>query len=165
AADALRVPGLTVEPLPIDFGTAMFDLTLTVTDGGEAMTGAVEYNTDLYDGATISRMLRHFEALLGRLIAEPERPVAAVPLADKAERRQVLEEWNASAVDYPRDRTVHDLIAEQAARTPGAVALVHAGGALTYGELNERAERVARHLRATGVGPEALVGLCVERSP
>ncbi|HEY1381336.1 MAG TPA: amino acid adenylation domain-containing protein, partial [Gemmataceae bacterium] len=135
------------------------------------LTVAAEYNADLYDDATAARLLRHYEALLARLTAAPDERVSAVPLADAAERRLVVDEWNRTAVDYPRDRTVHGLIAEQAARTPDAVAVVGVpgeagspGGSLTYAGLDARAERLAEHLRAAGVGPGAVVGLCAERS-
>jgi amino acid adenylation domain-containing protein/thioester reductase-like protein len=161
---ALNLPGLSLQPVPVDRGTAMFDLTLTVADDGGELIASAEYNADLYDDATAARLLRHYEALLTRLTAEPTQRVSAVPLADDAERRLVVEEWNATALDYPRDRTVHALIAEQAARTPDAVALVHAGGTLTYAELDEHANRLADRLRPAGIGPGALVGLCVERS-
>ena len=87
-----------------------------------------------------------------------------VPLADDSERRLVLDDWNATAVEYPQDRTIHGLIAEQAARTPDAVAVVDAGRTLTYAELNAQADRLAEHLAATGVRSGAIVGLCVERS-
>jgi amino acid adenylation domain-containing protein/thioester reductase-like protein len=164
APAALHLPGLSLQPVPVDRGTAMFDLTLTVTAEGGELVAATEYNTDLFDDATAARLLRHYETLLARLIAAPDQRVSTVELADAAERRLVVNEWNATGLDYPRDRTVHALIAEQAGRTPDSVAVVHAGGALTYSELDARAGRLARHLRAAGVEAGALVGLCVERS-
>jgi amino acid adenylation domain-containing protein/thioester reductase-like protein len=160
----LHLPGLHLEPVPVDRGTAMFDLTLTVTDDGGELVASAEYNADLYDAVTIARLLRHYETLLARLTVEPDRRVTEVPLADDSERRLVLEDWNNTAVEYPQDCTIHGLIAEQAARTPDAVAVVDAGRTLTYAELNAQADRLAEHLAATGVRSGAIVGLCVERS-
>jgi amino acid adenylation domain-containing protein len=161
---ALQLPGLSLEPVPVERGTAMFDLTLTVTDHDGDLVASAEYNADLYDDTTIARLLRHYELLLDRLTAEPDRRVTTAALADAAERKRVVEEWNATEVDYPRDRTVHDLIAEQTGRAPDAIALVHESGTLSYGELGRRADRVAGRLRAAGIQRGALVGLCVERS-
>jgi amino acid adenylation domain-containing protein len=161
---ALQLPGLSLEPVPVERGTAMFDLTLTVTDHDGELVASAEYNADLYDDATIARLLRHYELLLDRLTTEPDRRVTTVALTDVAERKKVVEEWNATEVDYPRDRTVHDLIAEQTLKTPDAIALVHENGAISYCELEQLAERIAGRLRAAGIQRGALVGLCVERS-
>jgi amino acid adenylation domain-containing protein/thioester reductase-like protein len=164
APAALQLPGISLQPVPVDRGTAMFDLTLTVTDNGGELVAAAEYNADLFDDASIARLLRHYEALVTRLTGEPDVAVSAVPLTDADERRTVVEEWNNTGLDYARDRTVHDLIAEQAARTPGAIAVVHASGVLTYAQLDSQAERLAGRLQAIGVGKGSVVGLCTERS-
>ncbi len=164
APAALQLPGLSLEPVPLDRGTTMFDLTLTVTDDGGELLATAEFNADLYDDATVARLLRHYDTLLSTLTANPDLRISDVRLADDAERRRVVDDWNATAASYPRDRTVHALIAEQAARTPDAVALVHKDGCLTFGQLDGRANFVAHQLRAAGVGAGAIVGLCVERT-
>src|SRR5271166_5649048 len=110
------------------------------------------------------RMLGHYERVLTGVVANPECPLSALPLLSEAERHQMLVEWNDTTTDYPGDLWIHQLFEEQAARTPEAVAVVFEDRRLTYGELNARANQVAHHLIALGVGPEVPVGICVERS-
>ena len=98
------------------------------------------------------------------IASDPDRRIGELDMLEAAERHRLLVEWNDTAADYPQDKLVHELFEEQAARAPEAVALVYEGAQLSYGELNERANRLAHHLRALGVGPDAIVGLCVERS-
>ncbi|HEY2737287.1 MAG TPA: amino acid adenylation domain-containing protein, partial [Thermoanaerobaculia bacterium] len=153
-----------------DGTTAKFDLSLTLREflgenGGE-LAGAVEYATDLFDVATIDRLIVQAERLLSAVLDAPELPIAEIPWVDEAERHQLLVEWN----DVPPAPLVGvvELFEAQARRTPEAVAVMSAGGegsALTYGELDRLADRLAARLCALGVGPEAPVGLCVEQSP
>ena len=110
------------------------------------------------------RMLGHYERLLEEVVKHPERRVCELPLLDEAERRQVVEEWNATGADYPAKATIHGLFEAQAARTPDAVAVVFAGESVTYAELNVRANRLARRLVDLGVGPDVPVGVCMDRS-
>jgi amino acid adenylation domain-containing protein len=165
APTAIQLPGLSLKTIPVDPGVAMFDLTIVVHDDEGEMTVTAEYNSDLYDAATIARMLRHFETLLVKLSADPSLDAARVPLIDDAERQQLLVDWNATALDYPRDRTVVDLIADRAQQSPKAVAVEDADGrSLTYSELDSRANAIASRLAAAGVQRESIVALCVERS-
>ncbi|HEX8695423.1 MAG TPA: non-ribosomal peptide synthase/polyketide synthase, partial [Longimicrobium sp.] len=157
--------GLRMEALPTASGTAKFDLDLGMVDHGEGVSGLLEYRAELFEPATVERMLGHLRALLGEMALAPERRLSELELLGEAERRRVVEEWNATARAYPRGACVHELFAEQAARTPGAVALEWEGGALTYAELDARADRLARRLGRLGVGPEVVAGLCLERSP
>ncbi|HXO21370.1 MAG TPA: amino acid adenylation domain-containing protein, partial [Thermoanaerobaculia bacterium] len=146
---------------------AKFDLTLALIESGETgggMRGQVEYNRDLFDAATPLRLLGHFEALLRQAAADPARPLAEIDLLGAAERRQTLGEWNDTASDFPRDKTIHQLFAAQARATPAATALVCGDLSLTYRQLDARANRLARHLASLGVGPEVRVGLCLNRS-
>ncbi|HEX7242310.1 MAG TPA: amino acid adenylation domain-containing protein, partial [Longimicrobiaceae bacterium] len=164
-APVLRLGDAEVEPIESASGTAKFDLSFGLTDHGEVLAGALAYRTELWDPATIDRMLEHFALLLGGMAADPDRPVAGLPLLPEAERRQVLEGWNGEAArDHPAVPT-HELIAAQARRTPEAVAVSHRGQVLTYAELDRRANRLARHLRGLGVGPEARVGVSLPRTP
>jgi non-ribosomal peptide synthetase component F len=126
--------------------------------------GSVEYATDLFDGTTVRRLLRRFERLLGHLAAHPDEPVAEAPPVDRAEAHQLLVEWNATAAAYEGPETLPERLAAQARRTPEAVAVVSEGGLLTYGELARRTARLAARLSAEGVGPEARVGVLMERS-
>jgi len=167
---ARQLPDLTLSPLEAHSGTATFDLTLIMAEGTEGLSGVLEYNTDLFDAATIQRMVGHFQTLLEGIVADPDQSISALPLLTEAERQQLLMEWNDTATDYPQDLCVHHLFEAQVARTPDAVAVVFpstsVGGReqLTYGELNRRANQLARYLQKLGVGPETLVGISVERS-
>jgi amino acid adenylation domain-containing protein len=156
--------GLALAAVPLEQRIAQFDLTLTLGEVGGRLIASFDYNTDLFDAATVERLAAHFERLLATGIADPARAISELPLLDAAEERQLLETWNDTRVSYRRDATVAELFAEQAAATPEAVAVVFAGGELTYAELHRRAERLAAVLRRLGVGPEVLVGVCVERS-
>jgi amino acid adenylation domain-containing protein/non-ribosomal peptide synthase protein (TIGR01720 family) len=162
--ESLRIPGLTLSPLATDSGAAKFDLILTVVKKRTALRASLEYNTDLFDAATIERMAGHFRALVEGIVATPDAPIAALPLLTADERAQLLYAWNATEAEYAHTQTIPALFARQAARTPDAVAVVYQGESLTYGELNRRANQLAHHLQTLGVGPEVLVGLCVERS-
>jgi amino acid adenylation domain-containing protein len=140
-----------------------FDLSFDVTERRDGLLCGLEYNTDLFDGATVRRMLKHFAVLLDAAVAEPTTRVSVLPLLTDEERHQLIVEWNETRREYPRDRCVHELFEAQAARTPGDVALVCGDERLTYAQLNERANRLARHLRACGVGAETRVGVLLER--
>ena len=130
----------------------------------DGLIGRLEYATDLFDRPTIERFAGHFERLLEAIVADPERRISELPILSDAERHQLVKAWNATAAEYPREACVHDLFAEQAARTPEAIALVYEDEQLSYGELERRSNQLAHHLRGLGVGPEVVVGLCVERS-
>jgi amino acid adenylation domain-containing protein len=161
----MALPGLKVAPIAVDCGAAHYDLTLTMTRTEAGLDGAFEYDSDLFDAATIDRMIGHFKVLLGAVVADPDRRLSDLPLLTDAERQQLLVDWNDTRAEYPRERCVHELFQEQAARTPAAVAVAGGGVTLTYAELNRRANRLAHRLQALGVGPESLVGLYAERTP
>ncbi|MCL5995880.1 MAG: amino acid adenylation domain-containing protein, partial [Chloroflexi bacterium] len=160
-----RLPHLTISEIPAHSGTAKFDLTLGVIDDGEKLGGLVEYNTDLFDAATIQRMTVHFLTLLEGIIIDPDGSVHTLPLLTKTEQHQLLVTWNNTAANYPRDICLHQPFEAQAGRTPDAVAVIFEDQSLTYRELNQRANQLAHYLRKRGVGPEVLVGLYMERSP
>lgn len=158
------LPGLTMTEIDVDVGTAKFDLTVEVAELADGLFCGVEYSTDVFEHATMTRLLEHFENLLGGIAANPDRPLSALPLIDAAERRRVVNEWNDTAVDYPREQCLHRLFEEQAARTPDAVALIYRSQRVTYADLDRRASRLAGHLRARGVGRGVPVGICIDRS-
>jgi amino acid adenylation domain-containing protein/non-ribosomal peptide synthase protein (TIGR01720 family) len=158
-----ELPGLTLSGVEREMDTAKFDLTLTAGRMGGGWGAALEYSTDLYDAATAERMLSHFGILLASIAADPDAPVGALAMLSAGERRHVTETVNARRV-FSAAPCLHQIFAERAARTPDAVALTCAGDSLTYRELDERSNQLARHLRARGVGPEVRVGLCLERS-
>lgn len=160
----LELPGLALRLLEIDSGTAQLDLTLNLEERADGLCGWFEYNTDLFDRATIGRLAEHFQTLLAGIVAAPDTPIAQLPLLSAAERQQLLVAWNATAVPYPHQGCIHELVTAQAARTPEAYALVAADGRLTYRELDQRANQLAHHLRTLGVGPEVRVGVGLPRS-
>lgn len=128
------------------------------------MNATVEYSTDLFDAATIRRMLDHFEVLLEGIVADPDQRLSTLGLLTEAERHRLLSEWNDTAIDYVNDRCIHKLFEAQAALTPELVAVVFEQEQITYRELNGRANQVAHYLRKRGVGPDVLVGILMERS-
>ena len=161
----LELPRVTLRPEPVDSGTAKFDLSVELTETPDGMAGEAEFATDLFDEATVARMMEQLAALLDAATARPgerlSRLLAALP--DPA-RETLLVEWNRTARDYAT-APVHRRIAEQAARAPHAPALVHGGRATPYATLDASANRLAHHLRARGVGPEVTVGVVADRSP
>ncbi len=203
-APQVELPGLELNLLEVDGATAKFDLLLALMDTADGLYGQVEYNVDLFDAATIRRMIGHFETLLAAIALDSALPVSRLPLLTEAERRQLLVEWNATAAELP-GACAHQLFEAQAAGTPDAVALLfdhqeprtknqeprtdgdatrntqhpstrlRAGATrnsflnsqfsyMSYRELNRRANQLAHRLRGLGVGPEVLVGICMERS-
>ncbi|HTG35649.1 MAG TPA: non-ribosomal peptide synthase/polyketide synthase [Thermoanaerobaculia bacterium] len=161
---ALELPGLTLTPLAAGTGTAKFDLTLSLGTGPAGLGGSWEYDRDLFDPATVARIAERFAILLAGVAADPAARLADLPLLSGAERHQAIVEWNDVASFFPRDRTLGELFAAQAARTPDATAVVCRGESLTYAALDARADRLARRLRRLGIGPEVPVGLCADRS-
>ena len=162
--DNLELPGLTLQLLPSDNVTAKFDLTLDVAETDKQLVASFEYNTDLFDPTTIKRMAGHFTRLLDEIVANPTTPIRDLPMLGADELNQILVEWNATETAYPQDQCIHELFEAQAEKTPEAVALVFEDRQLTYRELNERANQLAHYLRSQSVGPDVLVGICLERS-
>ncbi|HEV8581882.1 MAG TPA: non-ribosomal peptide synthase/polyketide synthase [Thermoanaerobaculia bacterium] len=161
----LELPGLSVTPLTFPLATAKFELTLTLFEAPDGLAGTFEFNTDLFEEATIARLAGHFGRLLESATADPDRSVGDLPLLSGAEISQLLADWNNTERAWDGDLLVHELFAAQAARTPAAVAVSQGSETLTYAELAARSNRLARHLRRLGVGPEVRVGLCLERTP
>jgi amino acid adenylation domain-containing protein/non-ribosomal peptide synthase protein (TIGR01720 family) len=157
--------GLRCERVDADPGTAKYDLSLSLATGGGEVRGVLVYSADLFERETAERMAAHLERVLEAATADPNLPVARLELMGEAERRQVVEGWSGTRVEYPGGPAVHERIEAHAARAPDAVAVAQAGGRLSYGELNARANRLAHHLRRRGVGPEARVGVLLERGP
>ncbi|GAB1542981.1 hypothetical protein NUACC21_56550 [Scytonema sp. NUACC21] len=179
---ALELPGLTLSPLQFDSGTTRFDLEFHLwqqepnnelwVDSSEGISGFVIYSTDLFDEATITRMLGHFQTLLEGIIANPEERIANLPILRESELYQLLVEWNNTQADYPQDKCIHQLFERIVEQTPDAIALVSedvetlaaTSRKITYRELNTRSNQLAHYLQKLGVGAEVLVGICVERS-
>ncbi|HEY8099335.1 MAG TPA: amino acid adenylation domain-containing protein [Burkholderiaceae bacterium] len=163
APSVTALDGLELQPLEIDLPVAKFDLTLNMEERGDCLYGAFEYNTDLFEHATIERMAGHFETLLAALDAAPAVPVGMLPLLT-AQESALLHGWSRTQIKLPDAPTIHTLFEMQVTVTPDEFAVVCDGIAISYRELNERANRLAHYLSSQGVGPDVLVGLCVERS-
>ena len=163
--DEWRLDGLECRFLREGRDVANFDLSLTMWDAVPNLTGAIEYSTELFEQATIERLIEHYRTLLANIVAHPQRPIADLAMVTETERQQLLVEWNDTAREFALGHGVAELFEQQAARTPEKVAVVHEEKTLTYGELNERANQLAHYLRQQGVGPESLVGILLERSP
>ncbi len=160
----IELPGLALSPLALAATAAQFDLELNAEEAEGSLRVQIAYSTDLFDGATVRRLLGHLETLLGGAIADPDRRLSALPVLAASERQQVFREWNDTAAAIP-ELDLATLFAEQARRRPDAVALSAAEGELTYGDLARRSALLARRLAAAGVGPEARVALLAPRSP
>ena len=160
----LELEGLSVSRLRVGAETAKFDLTLSMHETVEGLRGSLQYNTDLFDDATITRILGHFATLLEGIVKEPTRCVSDLPILTEAEKQQLLVEWNDTKRDYPKDTCIHQLFEAQVEKTPNAAAVVFENQQFTYADLNRRANQLAHCLQKLGVGPETLVGICMERS-
>ncbi len=159
-----EIPGLTLNQLKVESLTSQFDLSLLVEITQEELTASFEYNTDLFENATITRMLGHFRNLLEGIVANPDQSLSDLPLLSEAEQYQQLVAWNDTQAEYPKDLCIHQLFEAQVERSPDATAVVFENQQLTYRELNNRANQLAHYLQKLGVAPELLVGICVERS-
>lgn len=158
--------GLTVEPAPLGTATSKVDLGLFTTDlGAPGMRVDLVFATDLFDAATVQRVLDHFLHLVGSVVADPHAPVDTLDILPADETHRILREWNATDAPYPTDRCLHELFEERAARNPEATAVVTPDGTtVSYARLDARANQVAHQLRELGVRPDVFVGLCVRHS-
>ncbi len=170
----LELPGLSLSPQHLEAGTARFDLELHLwekspgnpmwVDSREGISGFVIYSTDLFDEGTIIRLVGHFQTLLEGIVTNPDQRIADLPILSEAERQQLLGEWNQTQVKYPQKLLPHQLVEIQAAQNPESIALVSGNTTLTYEELNHRSNQLAHYLKKLGVGPEIVVGLCIDRT-
>ncbi|MBC6431623.1 amino acid adenylation domain-containing protein, partial [Nostoc sp. HG1] len=160
----LELPSLSLETLEVKRGTTNFDLTLSLEELEEGLRFNLEYNTDLFDAETITRLLENFQTLLRGIVSNPQQHLLNLPLLSEAEQ-QKLQDWSQTPSKHqPVDLCIHRLFEQQVKRTPDKIAVVFEDVTVTYQELNQRANQLAGYLHLLGVGPETLVGLCVERS-
>jgi amino acid adenylation domain-containing protein len=143
---------------------AKLDLTIVISDEGHDLSVEVEYSRDLFEAGTIDRLMNHYGNALKGIVEGSERAISDLSLLSEEEMAQIVVEWNDTGKSYSPDLWVHEIFEERAERTPERVALIGAGQALSYGELNRRANQLGNYLQGLGVGPEAVVGLCMERS-
>ncbi|MBE9209301.1 amino acid adenylation domain-containing protein [Nostoc sp. LEGE 06077] len=159
----LKLPGLSINIEEVDTEKSQFDLTLFLKETHQGLMGVFEYNSDLFDADTITRIQGHFQTLLAGIIANPEQNLASLPILAPPEIQQLLATQNHTQTDYPFV-CIHQLFAAQVEQTPDAIAVVFENQQLTYRELNQKANQLAHYLQKLGVGAEVLVGICVERS-
>jgi non-ribosomal peptide synthetase component F len=147
---SLDLAGLTVSPVEIKNETAKYDLSLYMWDEPKGLAARLEYNTDLFDGASIRRMLGHFETLLEAIVDNPQERISDLPILSDGERQQLLVEWNGTDREFPRQQCVHHLFEAQVHRAPDSVALIYENQQLTYGQVNSRANQLAHYLCKLG---------------
>ncbi|WP_235568666.1 non-ribosomal peptide synthetase, partial [Lysobacter sp. Root983] len=160
----LELPGLVLSSMKSELDTTQFDVALNMAESEDAWSGALVYASDLFDRGTIERFIGCFATLLDAMAADDAACVATLPMLTRPQRQHLLHELNATAAEYPRDALIHGLFEQQAERRPDAIAVVCDGESISYGELNARANRLAHHLIAQGVGPDDRVAICIERS-
>ena len=156
---------LCFEEFGLDRGMAPYDLAVEVVTTERGTSVKFNYSSDLFDDATITRLMGHLHTMLESVAADPKQRLSQLPMLTDAERHQLLIEWNDTRADYPTDACIHELFEAQVERTPDGLAVLYAGGELTFGDLNARANQLAHHLRTKGVGPEAVVAVALNRSP
>ncbi len=160
----LKLAGLTLTPLEMETGTSKFDLTLSLFETEDGMSGFFEYSSDLFKSASVERMKGHFLQLLDELASAPEKRISEFSLLTHTEKTQILESWNHTSTEYGDGQCITTLFEKQAELTPDIPAVVCKNENLTYKELNSRANRLAHYLKKHGAAPEMLIGLSVERS-
>jgi amino acid adenylation domain-containing protein len=161
---SFRLRDLQLVSRELETGTSKFDLFFVMQDRASGLGGYVEYNTDLFEPATVERMVAHLQQLVESAIAAPQKSISHLSMMSAAERHQVVEHWNHTQAVYPSDKTIPDLFDEQAAKAPMQIALIDAGRTVSYEELSRRANQLARKLKTLGLTTEAPVGLFLERS-
>src|SRR5690606_39257464 len=159
-----RIGDLDVESVGLNRPVSQVDLGMTLSETGEGLEGVAGFSTDLFDRATVERLVGHFVRLAAEVAADPATPLRLLPHASEAEQREIAG-WNETATAYPKDSTLTALFAEHVRATPDAPALVYGGTRRTYRELDRSSNALAARLRELGVGPETLVGLHVDRDP
>ncbi|MFB6848113.1 amino acid adenylation domain-containing protein, partial [Streptomyces sp. NPDC056373] len=162
-AGTAHLPGLELSEVPTPAATAQFDLSLRLYEEGDTVAGGVEFASALFDASTVERFAGYFRAVLSAMVADEGRLVGDVPLLDAVEEHRVVRGWNDTAVAFPDQVCLHELIERRVAVGGDAVAVVAEGGELSYRELNAAANRLARYLRSVGVGPDVRVAVCLER--
>ncbi|MGE5398775.1 MAG: amino acid adenylation domain-containing protein, partial [Ignavibacteriales bacterium] len=158
-----ELSGLTMSMINIDMGTSTYDITMTLAETHDGLDISVEYNTDLFDKRTIDQMLAQYESLLSNIILNPGEKINFLQLMEQKDRDRILYEWNKTQA-FHKDECIHQLFERQAEQNSASIAAVFRDNSITYKELNDRANQLAHRLVKLGVGPETIVGICIERS-
>lgn len=165
AGSQIELGGMVLESVALAQRVVQFDLALVAAETADGLGVSLQYNNDLFEAATISRMLNHFQTLLEGIATQPKQRLSDLPLLTAVERQQLLTTWNDTQVNYPKTVCLHILFESQVQQMPDAVAMIFEDRQLTYQELDRRANRLAHYLQAAGVGPDVFVGLCLSPSP
>ncbi len=144
--------------------SACYDLALLIAETENGWKGSLAYSTDLFEAQTMRRLCAHFGVMLEAIVRDPDQVASTLPMLTEPERKRILQDWNDTRVEYPAT-CAHRLYEQQAVLHPDATAIVYGDQRLSYRELNERANQVAHYLRKRGIGPDVLVGVCLERCP
>ncbi|HKP11738.1 MAG TPA: amino acid adenylation domain-containing protein, partial [Blastocatellia bacterium] len=160
--ERLRLAGLKLSREAVEVETAHYELTLAMADEEGGLRGTMEYSRDLYEAETVRRMVRHYERLLGEMVAGEGRRLSEMEMLDEGERQQLLVGWNGATADYPHTHCVHQLIEQQAERAADRIAVAYEADQVSYAELNGRANQLANCLTRAGVGADVRVGVCME---
>jgi natural product biosynthesis luciferase-like monooxygenase protein len=155
---------LPMESVMVKQQAAQFDLTLVMAEVDGYLSASIQYNTDLFDATTMVRMAGHYQTLLKGIVAEPDHQISTLPWLTAAERYSLLVEWNNTRTDYPAGLCIHHLFENRARANPDWIVAIHENEQLSFQGLSRRANQLAHYLRGLGVGPQVLVGICVERS-
>jgi amino acid adenylation domain-containing protein len=157
--------GMDISRLTQRYNMSKFDLTLMLQETEEGLVGAIEYNTGLFKEATIAKLIEHFKVLLEGIVENPDQAIYQLPLLTEKEKKQILYDWNKTDIDYPADKTIHQLFEEQVERTPASIAVVFKDQQLTYRELNNRANQLAHYISQTyEIKPDSFIALFLNRS-
>jgi amino acid adenylation domain-containing protein len=156
--------GISLQNLEIDHGTSEFDITVSISELEQELTGFWEYNTDVFAATTIQRFIDNFQILLENIIINPHQKISELPLLTTKEREQLLIDWNNTQADYPNNASLHKLFEQQVERSPDALALISQSEHVTYQQLNQKVNQLTHYLTNLGVTSETVVAICLERS-
>ncbi|MCB4751168.1 MAG: condensation domain-containing protein, partial [Sulfurovum sp.] len=160
----LELPELKIEGIAFENSTSKFDLTMDIAEVNEELHGSLEYATDLFSQTYIESMIEHFKILLEAIVKDETQAISKYPILTKQEEQQLLIEYNDTKVDYPKEKTIHQLFEAQVKLNPENVAVVYEDEELTYKQLNTKSNQLAHYLIEQGVEPDSLVAICVDRS-
>ncbi|RMD89983.1 MAG: amino acid adenylation domain-containing protein [Calditrichaeota bacterium] len=157
-------PGLPMSSAEIHNGATKTDLALIVEETSEGLVAAFEYNTDLFEKATIDRMLNHFHNLLESILANPDQNLSSLKIMSPSEVKNIIQGWNETRTDYPAEKCIHELFREQVNKHPDSIAIIYGDEKLTYRELDQRANRLGNYLQKMKIKPEDFVAISMEPS-
>jgi len=164
AQTRIDLPDLKMKRLEVNFGLSMFDLTMVITEAGDELFGGIEFNSDLFDKTTVHQFADHYLSLIESIVHDTSQSVTTIPYLSKPEEKLILHTWNETNVNYQDKVCIPEMIEERVKECPDHLAIIHGDIALSYAELNARANQLARYLRKRGVGQSSIVGISIARS-